>query len=206
MRRLVILSLLFLCSFANADQTYQFPAFNAVKSEGVFDIVITAGSAQSVVATGSDAAIKKLSLSVVDGQLLITSPDEKHGSIFSTTTKVTITVPALRLFKGKGVSSVVLKNIDGDRIDIGYEGVGNLEASGKIKWLRLKANGVGDVDTKKLLAENADVDFDGVGSVEMYASNHLNVVAHGVGSVTYYGNPHSIDKSIDGIGGFSAGK
>jgi len=72
--------------------------------------------------------------------------------------------------------------------------------------LRLKGNGVGGIDTRKLLAEDADVDFDGVGGVEIYASNHLNAVVNGVGSVTYYGNPKSINKQADGIGSISAGK
>ncbi len=202
----IVSALLLFCSYAKADQTLQLPAFDAVKSNGVFDIEIVAGSAQSVTVKGSDDAIAKLTFHVADGELMITGPEQKHSMSFSTESKITITLPALRLFKGKGVGEVVIKNIDGDRIDLAYDGVGSLEASGKTKWLRLKGNGVGGIDTKKLLAEDADVDFDGVGGVEIYASNHLNAVVHGVGALTYYGNPKSVNKLADGIGSVSPGR
>jgi Putative auto-transporter adhesin, head GIN domain len=210
MRRLTIvtlsLSLLMFCSFAQADQTLQLPAFNAVRSDGIFDLEIVAGGKQSVVVKASDDAIAKLKISVMDGELIISGPEQKHGTIFATDTKIAITVPSLRMFKGKGVGEVIIKNIDNDRFDLSYDGIGSVEASGKTKWLRLKGNGVGGIGTKNLLADDADVDFDGVGAVEIYVSNHLNAVVHGIGSLTYFGNPKSINKSADGIGSISAGR
>lgn len=210
MRRLIIVSMLLFCSLgqsiARADQTLQLPAFNAVKSDGVFDVEIVVGSPQSVVMKASDEAIAKIKVQVVDGELMITGPEQKHNVVFSNDNKILITLPSLRLFKGKGIGEVVIKNIDGDRIDLSYEGVGSLEASGKTKWLRLKGNGVGSIDTKKLIADDADVDFDGVGGVDIYVSNSLNAVVHGVGSLTYWGNPKSVHKMADGIGSISAGR
>jgi len=202
----VIVSLLLFCSLAQADQTLQLPAFNAIKTDGIFDLEIIAGGPQSVVVKASDDAISKLKIQVLDGELIISGPQEKHNVFISTDNKIVITVPTLRLYKGKGVGEVVIKNIDSDRIDLSYDGVGSLEASGKTKWLRLKGNGVGGIDTKKLLADDADVDFDGVGGVEIYVSNHLNAVVHGIGSLTYYGNPKSINKMADGIGSISSGR
>ena len=45
MRRLFILSLILFSSIASADQSFQLPAFNSVKTDGVFSTLITAGSA-----------------------------------------------------------------------------------------------------------------------------------------------------------------
>ncbi len=205
MRGIILISILLLSPFARADQTLQLPAFNAVKCDGVFDIDITAGSAQSVLVKGADDETAKLKFEVVNEELVITSPHNSHNLVFSSKTKIVITMPAVRLFKSKGVGDVVIKNVDGDRIDLSYDGVGSLEVSGKTKWLRLKGHGVGAIDTKKLLADNADVEFDGVGGVEIYVSNHLNAVVHGVGSMTFYGNPKSINKIADGIGSISSG-
>lgn len=205
MRRLILLSMLLCCGLAQADQTFKLPDFNAVKSDGVINIEITAGSTQSVVLKAPDSDIKRYQLQVVDGELLISSPRNHHDIEFSSDNRIIITMPSLRLFKGKGVGEVMINNIDGDRIDLSYEGVGNLEASGKTKWLRLKGHGVGSIDTKKLHAENADVDFDGVGEVDVYVSGHMNAVVHGVGSLTYYGNPKSITKTADGLGAISPG-
>ena len=193
---------------ASADQIYKLAAFNAIKSNGVFNVDIVAGKAQTVSVQGSDELVQQLKLQVVDGQLMIDGPQEKHNLFFGadSNAKVVITLPSLRLFKGQGVGEINIKQIDGDRIDISYDGVGSVVVTGKTKWLRLKGNGVGGIDTKKLLAEDADVDFDGVGSVDIYVSNHLNAVVHGVGSLTYYGNPRSINKLADGVGSISAGK
>jgi len=205
MRGIILMSLVLLSPFAHADQTLQLPAFNAVKCDGIFDIEITAGSTQLVVVKGSDDETAKLKFEVVNEELVISSPHNTHNMVFSTKTKIVITMPAVRLFKSKGVGDVVIKNVDGDRIDLSYDGVGSMEVSGKTKWLRLKGHGVGAIDTKKLLADNADVEFDGVGGVEIYVSNHLNAVVHGVGSMTYYGNPKSVNKVADGIGSVSSG-
>ncbi len=205
MRRLIILSMLLFCGFAQADQTLQLPPFNAVKSDGVLNIDITVGGAQSVVLKAPDSEVSRYTFNVVDGELMISSPQKHHNIEINSDNRVAITIPALRLFKGKGVGEVIISNISGDRVDLSYEGVGNLEASGKVKWLRLKGHGVGSIDTKKLLAENADVDFDGVGEVDVYVSNHMNAVVHGVGSLTYFGNPKSITKSADGLGAISPG-
>ena len=206
MRQIVFVSaLLFFPMLAQADQTLKLPGFNAVRSDGIFDIEIVVGSAQSVLIKGSASTIAKTSVEVVDGELRIVGPEGKHGLSFSNDNKILITIPALRQFRGKGVGEVVINNVSGDRIDLAYEGVGSMEVSGKTKWLRLKGSGVGSIDTKKLLAEDADVDFDGVGGVEIYSSNHLNAVVHGVGSLTYYGKPKSINRQADGIGSISPG-
>lgn len=206
MRQILFLSaLLLLPLFAQADQTLKLPGFNAVKSDGIFDIEIVVGAAQSVIIKGPATTIAQTSFAVVDGELRIVGPEGKHGLSFTNDNKILITMPALRQFRGKGVGEVVINNVSGDRIDLAYEGVGSLEVSGKTKWLRLKGSGVGSIDTKKLLAEDADVDFDGVGGVEIYSSNHLNAVVHGVGSLTYYGKPKSINRQADGIGSISPG-
>ncbi len=207
MRRLIILSMLLLTPLVYADQTLQLPAFNAIKTDGVFDMLVTAGSAQSVVVKGANEEIAKLHIEVVDGELVITTPRGSHEGLKlgEGSNSISITLPSLRLFRAKGVGEVIIKNIEGDRIDLSYEGVGNMEVSGKIKWLRLKGSGVGSIDTKKLLAENADVDFGGIGDVSVYASNRLNAVVHGVGSLTYYGNPKTVNKQANGIGSVSPG-
>ena len=39
----------------------------------------------------------------------------------------------------------------------------------------------------------------------MYATDTVNAVAKGMGSLTYYGKPKTINKSVSGIGSVSAG-
>ena len=209
MRHLFILSLFVLSTLAHATKPIplpEFPAFNSVKSHGAFDVDINVGGAQSVAYKGKEADLKKITVSVVDGELQIDDSGEKSSMLFSGDKKFVITMPALRSFKGKGVGEVEIEHIQGDEIDIFYEGAGSIEASGNVKTLRLNGKGVGEVDAKKLHAENVDVNFQGVGEAKVYASKVLNAEVTGVGSLTYYGNPTTVNKSGEGLGSISAGQ
>ena len=57
-----------------------------------------------------------------------------------------------------------------------------------------------------LIAESVDANVEGIGSVKVYASEKLKANVQGIGSLTYYGNPKNISKTVEGIGGVSAGK
>ncbi|HTD06304.1 GIN domain-containing protein [Undibacterium sp.] len=207
MRRLFVLPAFFLLSaFAHADeQSRTTPAFNAINSKGPISIVVEVGKTQSVVVSGNDKFIREVVTEVVGNELLISIPGKK-SSTATDDPRVIITLPALRQLKIEGAGATAINNISGDRIDISYQGAGSLKANGKVKWLRLKAQGVGAVDTKELHAEHVDVDFEGIGTVKVYATDLLNAVVQGMGSLTYYGNPRTFNKSVQGIGSVSAGK
>ena len=105
----------------------------------------------------------------------------------------------------EGVGPTVINNVTGPRFEVNYEGVGSLIVTGKTQKLKLKVQGVGMVDSKGLIAETADVNLEGVGSVKVYASERLNATVQGIGSLSYYGNPRSISKNVEGIGSMRAG-
>lgn len=204
MRRLFILSLFLLSAIAQADPHIPVTAlapFTSVTSEGTFDVEITVGPQQSVNFEGQEKTLKRISVKVVNGELQLSGPkDMVPGDEF------VITMPSLHSFKGKGIGEVEIKQVRGDKLDLIYEGAGSLEASGSIKDLRLTGIGVGKIDTEKLHAENADVNFQGVGKAEVYASKQLNAKFQGIGTLTYYGNPATVNKSGDGIGSIHAAK
>jgi len=187
-----------------AESVRALPSFIAVNAKGAFAMTVEVGKAQSVTISGDDKFIAALRTEVVDNELQITTRDKTY-----TTTKgdprITITMPALSRVKVEGAGETVLNKVNTDRLDISYLGAGMLTANGKVKYLRLNAKGVGEVDTKALRAERVDVNFEGVGNVSVYASELLNAVAKGMGSLEYYGKPKTVNKSVAGIGNVSAG-
>ncbi|WP_394781485.1 head GIN domain-containing protein [Undibacterium sp.] len=206
MRRLFILPLLFTSVFAHADeQVRKLPAFNAINSKGPISIIVQAGKAQTLTASGNEKFLSNLVTEVVNGELMVSLQDKNFKST-SGDPKIIVTMPALRQLKVEGAGETALSNIDGERLDISYQGAGSLKANGKIKWLRLKAQGVGEINTRELKAEHVDVEFEGIGTVKVYASDLLNAVVQGMGSLIYYGNPRTFHKSVEGIGSVSAGK
>jgi hypothetical protein len=116
-----------------------------------------------------------------------------------------VTMPALKAFRVEGAGLAELNNISGDRVDIQFEGAGRLVANGKVKMLKLNAQGVGDIDTKALLAQHANVNFEGIGRVKVYASERLDATVEGMGSLNYYGDPKTVNKTAEGIGSVKAG-
>ncbi len=47
--------------------------------------------------------------------------------------------------------------------------------------------------------------LEGVGSTSVRASETLNATVNGIGSLTYYGRPARVNKTVGGIGSVSAG-
>jgi hypothetical protein len=205
MRTPLILALLLTSAFASAaEQTRPMPAFNAISAEGPINVVVEVGKVQSLVIKGDNKFLNQVKTRVVDGKLVIQFMKEGRNKLDSDST-IAISVPTLKAFHVEGAGSIDLRNIDGEQIDIGFQGAGRLVASGKVKKLLLNAQGVGEVDTKALMAQDARVNFEGIGAVKVYASQKLDANVQGMGSLNYYGNPRAVHKKVDGIGSVTAG-
>ncbi len=207
MRTPVVLALLLTCAVGNAaEQSRPLPAFNAISTQGAINMVVEAGQPQSFVIRGDDKFIASIDTRVIDGKLYITFPKGKKNKLeVSSDAKILVSLPSLRAFHVEGAGSAELNNLAGDSVDIGFQGAGRLVAKGRVKVLKLNAQGVGDVDTKALLAERANVNFEGIGAVKVYASERLDAVVQGMGSLNYYGNPRVINKTVEGIGSVKSG-
>ncbi|HJV01468.1 MAG TPA: DUF2807 domain-containing protein [Burkholderiaceae bacterium] len=187
-----------------ADSVRKVAPFIAINSKGPISITVNVGQPQSVTVSGSDDFVSQLRTEVVQNELNLTLP-ERHGGQVSGNPHVTINLPSLSRVKVEGAGETILNRVAGERIDISYLGAGHLVANGKVKLLRLAAKGVGEVDTHALQAERVDVNFKGVGAVSVYAHDTLNAIARGMGSLSYYGHPRVINKSVQGLGSVSAG-
>ncbi len=205
MRTPIILALLLTSAVATAaEQNRPMPPFTGISVQGPINMIVEVGKTQSLVLNGNDKFLKRAMTKVVDGKLVITFPKGESNEVNSDST-IRVSMPALTSFHVEGAGSAELKNINSDSIDIGFQGAGRLVASGKVKQLKLNAQGIGDVDTKSLLAQNADVNFEGIGAVKVYASQKLDAVVQGMGSLSYYGNPRQVNKKVDGIGSVTSG-
>jgi hypothetical protein len=196
--------LAFSASAQAAESTSTLPSFIAINAKGAFAMTVEVGKAQSVQVSGEDKFVSNLKTEVIDNELQITLPEKVYKGTLKDP-RITITVPSLSRVKVEGAGETLLNKINTERIDISYLGAGRLAANGKVKYLRLNARGVGEVDTSKLLSERVDVNFEGVGNVSVYATELLNAVAKGIGGLTYYGHPKTVNKSVTGIGNVKAG-
>jgi hypothetical protein len=205
MRRLTLAVALSLACVAQAnDQVRVAPPFTSINVQGPISVTVDAGTAQSVTVRGNDNFVKGLSSEVVNGELRVHMRD-KTVMTTNSDQRIIITMPELRAFSAEGAGEIKLKNIQGERLDVSYRGAGSMDINGKVKFFRMTAEGVGEVNTKALIANNVDIRFKGVGDVKVYAKDKLDVVVQGMGSLTYFGKPPTVNKAVAGLGSVSAG-
>ena len=190
-----------------ADQARDVATFTSVSSQGVYKMTVNVGQKQSVLLSGSDAALAKVSTKVVDGALVVSTTGRKPNTSGhdADDVSVVINVEQLSQFQMEGAGKTDINNLSGERFQLNYQGVGLLNATGKVQTLVLKAEGVGSVNARDLEAKHVDVSLQGVGSVKVRATESLRAKLEGIGSLTYYGKPVRISKTVEGIGRMSAG-
>ena len=186
------------------EQSRSTAAFTAVDLKGPISIEVQAGKAQAISVRGSPKFIGMVVTEVVDGELRIYLRDRDVKKM-NGDPRVIVTVPHLRKFSMEGAGATILRDNTGERFEVNYRGAGSLEIAGTVRQLTLQALGVGEVDARKLLAQDANVDFQGIGSVQIYASGKLDAKVQGMGELSYYGHPRTVNKSVSGIGTVKAG-
>jgi hypothetical protein len=190
-----------------AEQVREVPEFKSINSKGAFKLVVEVGPKQSLLLKGEDQALAGVTTEVVGGELVLNMKDREGRKGFHSDdgVRVTITVPQLRQFQMEGAGMTELNNVTGERFELVYRGAGMLGVNGKVRTFVLRAQGVGLLDAKHLSAQQVDAVLEGVGSTSVRASDVLNATVNGIGSLTYYGRPAKINKTVGGIGSVSAG-
>ncbi len=212
MRHALTLSLaaaaaLFALQAQAAEQTRSVAPFSTVSNAGPVSVHIEVGKAQSVTVSGNDELVADLQTEVVGNELRLhmkrenTTFNSHHDSL-----RVTITVPQLTAFSMAGAGETVITHMSGDSLDVSFAGAGTFKADGSVKNLKLNVGGVGSIDTRELHADNANVNVGGVGSVKVWASTRLDASVGGVGSLTYYGDPKTVNTNGGGLGSISKAK
>lgn len=186
------------------EQARSAPAFTSIQLKGPISIDVQAGKAQGITVRGTPKFVAMVVTEVVDGELRVYLRD-KDVKKMNGDPRVIVTVPALRAFNMEGAGETVLRDIRGERFEVNYRGAGSMTISGAVKQLNLQAQGVGEVDARKLIAQDADVNFQGIGSVQIHVSGKLDARVNGMGELSYYGHPRTVNKSVSGIGSVTAG-
>jgi len=205
MYRIALAAALILAPAAHAaEQARTVPAFTSVRVQGPFNVIVEAGKAQSLAVRGSDKFVRDVVSEVVNGELVVRMRDRNYTTVHGDQ-HIVVTAPQVNAFSAEGAGEIRLNNIRGERFDVDYRGAGDLRIGGAVKNFKIRAEGVGEVDTKDLVADNVDIRFRGVGEARVTAKNRLDVEVQGIGSLTYFGRPRTVNKSASGMGSVRQG-
>jgi len=172
--------------------------FTKVSSEGVFEVLITQGTPQSVEIIGDDNILPEVKTTVVDNELqLYLDDDHNYKDI---TLKVNITVPSITSIENSGIGNISILGVDTtDNFNVRNSGTANISIEGNAKSLTLENEGTGKFKGFLFAVDDCDVIIVGSGDCEINAATTLNVRIEGSGDVYYLGSP-TIEADISGSG------
>ena len=215
MTRLLI-ALAVLCALAApasaAERRYPVNDFDRVVVEGPYIVRLTVGTASSVTASGSVAALDRLSVDVNAGTLRLRrtrsswggNPGAQEGPV--TIDIATRNVRSARLIgparldldraEGLRVDLIIegsgelrASGVRADNLSLGLAGAGRLEVAGTAERVNADVQGTGDLDASALRAEDLSITTTTTGTIAAQASDTASVTALGLGEVTIAGRP-----------------
>lgn len=185
------------------SETRNLTAFDDLLVNISADISYVSSDDYKLVLSGDDNIVAVISTSLEGKSIVINS---KRSFNTQNNLKIVVYGPkSLNRLTVEGSSDVNLKGISNQMFEVILEGSGDIRVQGKVRELKVEVDGSGNIDTRLLEADNVDISIDGSADLAVTANNNLNVVIDGVSNVTYYGNPASISKEIDGVGKVSPG-
>lgn len=172
--------------------------FEKVSSEGVFEVIITQGTYQSVEVTADDNIIGQIKTRVFNDELELYLDDAYNYR--NITIRVTIVTTSLNSVSNSGTGNMSIYDIEENgTFTIDNSGTGDIAINGITNNFKITNEGTGDIYGFDFFTENCTIGIQGSGSVEVSCSNLLEVDIEGSGNVYYKGNP-TTDISIEGSG------
>lgn len=171
--------------------------FTSVDVSGAYDVEITCGQKNDIQIIGDDNIVPLISTTVKENTLYISHDGSIHPK---TKLRVVITVGDINQVSSSGASNIAVRGIHNEEFDIDVSGAGSFYASGETGKLSVDLSGATDVDTKDLRAKAVTIDVSGASDAEVFASEELSAEVSGVGNITYYGNPQTVNQEVSGVG------
>lgn len=177
-------------------------AFSAVDVSGAYEVEIVCQKQPGIEVEGDDNILPLVKTYVKDKTLYITS---EHSYSVKKSIKVRVTTGDLYAVSASGASTITLDGVKNEQLAIETSGASNIDAAGETKSLEIESSGASKVDVRDLRAVRVKVSLSGAGHANVYASEEVNADVSGASSVTYYGEPKVVNKSVSGGGSINKG-
>jgi hypothetical protein len=175
----------------------ELPSFKAVDTTGAYDVEVICQKPASFEIEADDNILPLIKTEVRDGVLYV-SNQQRYNSAKAVALRINL--PELIAVSSRGAGEITVQDASGDNLKIESTGAASIKATGKVKSATISSTGAGDIDAGRLQSEKARVTVNGAASVNVCVTEQLDVSVSGVGSVSYSGNPKTVNKSVSGIG------
>lgn len=173
------------------------PAFKAIDTTGAYGVQVLCQKPAGFEIEADDNILPLIKTEVRDGVLYVNS-EQRYNS--EKAVALRLSLPELISISSRGAGDITIQDAASDDLKIESTGAASIKATGKVKTSTISSTGAGDIDASRLQAEKVKVTVTGAASVSVYASGQLDVNVSGAGSVSYSGNPKTVNKSVSGLG------
>jgi hypothetical protein len=177
----------------------ELPAFTALSTSAAIDVDATASRpVQRVQISGDENIVPLITTDVVKGKLKI---GLRKGYSIQTTLelKADLEVAALASIDVVGAASVTASGLAGPGFRYSVSGASKGTLSGRVTDVSYSISGAGTIDGGALAASKGSATIAGSGQITVDASDSLDALITGSGTVYYLGNP-VVTKRILGSG------
>ncbi|MGB7405422.1 MAG: head GIN domain-containing protein [Pacificimonas sp.] len=192
-----------------ADKSWMVENFEGIAVSGRYDVDVTTGTGQRVVATGPQKALDRLLVDVDGDTLRIRERRGDWRGWFSGSepVKISVTVPRLTSARLSGSGDLDVDNMAGANIELALAGSGDLTvddmtatsvetslagsgdiiASGTCRTGDFSVAGSGDISAKSLTCRRVEASVAGSGNIEVEATETAELSIAGSGDITVTG-------------------
>lgn len=177
---------------SKSSRTLDLRDFDAIEISGAYELDVIVGEDFSVELSGPSEEMARVEATLKDGALVLGAKKRIKGGHKSV--KAVVTMPALGRIAVSGVADADVSGVNSERFKLDLSGVGEVNVAGECATLYVRVSGVGEVDAQSLQCRSVDVKVAGVGEARVYASESVSAEVSGMGGITVYGSPKSVNK------------
>ncbi|HEX8173846.1 MAG TPA: head GIN domain-containing protein [Pyrinomonadaceae bacterium] len=177
-------------------------AFSSVDVSGAYEVEIVCQKQPGLEVEGDDNILPLVQTYVKNNTLYITS---EKGFNVKRAIKVRVSTNNIDGISSSGASQIRIAGVKNEQLMIETSGASKIDAAGETKSVEIESSGASKVEVKDLRAARVKVSLSGAGHANVYASEEVNADVSGASSVTYYGDPKVVNKSVSGAGSINKG-
>jgi len=174
--------------------------FDRLLVEGAYRVEVACGAGPSVEVEADDNLLPLIRTEVEGGRLRVRSD---RGMSTKALPLLRISVPDLREIELPGASDFTLTGVRNEALSVEVPGASRFRAQGETGRLEVNLAGAGLIDAEGLRARDVKASCSGAGTISVYASESLDASVSGVGSISYAGNPSTVNRNVSGLGRIS---
>lgn len=189
-----------------ATEVRELAPFEQIDLGGAFDLVVHVqpGVTQKLEITADDNILPEVQTRVVGNELDVEFEGD-HWVRPKTPIVVEIWVPSLASIDASGAVDIDVEGVFGDKFVLDMSGASDTTVRGTVGRFEVDISGAGDLDARQLVAKQVVLELSGAGEAAVSATDALDVDISGAGSVTYFGDPATLNQDISGAGSIHKG-